>query len=441
MCNDVVLEDHPNPYPWHLYDVWHNNPVWYAFWSKGIIELSSDALSNYHLITSTLSANAIFRNMPPFIGTAAMDGNRFKKIQPSSYIKINKGEEIAALAVPAVPIQEMKMLLDLREQEADGGSGVSNLLSGYRPPGVFAGSFYNNLQDAAYKPMTRKGQRLTGFRSSIGGKVLWMFQNYVPDYRIIPFTNDEEQQELISINVPHIDSTDPNVIRIYKENNIGIGKFLYKIEPGTGLPYNMVSRVQQAMEQAKMMLQYGYEMPALKLMLEANALPGYKKLLRELEGLYQQKMAAQQSQVRQTQVMTAQQRLDSLNSEMAKLDAKIKVAQIQAQASAQTSAEDPSTSPEETMQIFQSTLARMLQEGISPDEIHGLLSEISGGQGGPTATPVNPGPDGIPMNGGFLQDSNLGPMTPRIPSDINPPMPPPAQPGPPSPPGMGAPQQ
>ena len=141
-------------------------------------------------------------------------------------------------------------------------------------------------------------------------------------------------------------------------------------------------------------------------------------------------MAAQQSQTQQSQIMGAQARLDDLNKKMAELDTKIKVAQITAQSTSVTSAQDDSTSPEETMQIFQSTLARMVQEGISPQEVHGLLDEVMGGQGAPMGSPIAPGPQGMPMNTGQPQDSNIGSMTPRIPEEINPPMPPQAQNGP-----------
>lgn len=442
----VKLEDHPNPYCRLPYFAWKNHIQPHAFWPKGQIELISEPMSNYHVISSSLSANWVFRSMPPWrTDDQTMDDNKFKKVQPNSLIKNKQGTTVEPLAVPAIPVQEGTAILQLRDQEADGVSGVSNLLGGARPQGVFAGSYFTQLQDSAFKVFGTLVKRLSETRLDIGNFMIWMIQSYLTDERVIPYMNDEDQEaaqnQQMTVNQQYV-VNNPNSVEIKKHNNLGSGKFLYMCEEGTAQPYNLISRVQQANDMGKLMLAQGYEIPAFSLILQASGLPGWKAVLRQIEQQYQQKLQMGLLQREQQEKLTDQQRLDMLRVEEAKLSAKITAARLQAMSKVQTAgihadatlkktamdnqptgadiAQDGSASPEEVTQVLQASIARLLQEGVAPQDIQAIISQLTGEAAPPSVAP-QPAPD-----------TNLDPATPRIPVDTGtaPPMIPQTAPSP-----------
>lgn len=438
----VLLEDHPNPYFRVPFTAWKNHVNPDVFWPKGQVELVNEPMSNYHVVSSSLSANWVFRSMPPWrTDDQTLDDNKFRKIKPNELIKNKQGTIVEPLAVPAIPVQEGTAILGLREKEADGVSGISSLLGGARPEGVFAGSYFNQLQDSAFKVFGNFAKRLSNTRIEVGQFFMWCYQNYLTDERIIPYANEDDQQALMTVNTPYVkDSFGPTLgpENIGKRNNLGVGKFLYMCEEGAGQPYNLVSRTQQANQMGQLMLQQGYEIPAFALMLQASGLPGWKSILRQIQQLFQAKMQMAQTQKLETEKLTDQQRLDMLNVEMAKLSAKIEAARLQAQAKVsgagisatanlQKSAMDKEPSvedvvgdqnvpPETVMQLLQHTIGALLSKGVSPNDLQAVMSQMTGGPTPPITT-------------------NLDPATPKIPTDTGnaPPMAPEMQPGQPTP--------
>lgn len=187
VCNNVVLEDMPNPYQgkfWPFVKLVDNADI-AEFWGIGEIELLEDLQRELNKRRSQIIDAANLTGNPVIImdKDSDVDTDAISN-KPGGIIRKRRGTEVKREAPPALPSYFFQMG-EITNRDIQTISGIGDILGGLVPKGIRSGSGLSEAQDIASTRVRLKVKQLERSLSQIGKILIRLLQQYYTSDRVV----------------------------------------------------------------------------------------------------------------------------------------------------------------------------------------------------------------------------------------------------------------
>lgn len=308
-CNNIILDDYPNPYPFFPFvnTKCYRRPN--EAWAMGVIHMIREPIQNKQMISSGMAYNADNRlkSIYTVSGAAAEQVGNLKRIPTENNTLINLGQvpgaEIKKVPVEPVAPQDIVTLIEYRRKTAEMVSGLESVLGGVNQVGTYSGVQFEKQLEQAMGKVKPRFDEVNRAREALGEMYLWFIQNWMTDQRRIDFLSDGEKQIYFTIN--QMQSVDGQPVTTH---DVTKGKYKYFIDSGTNQPISKAERASQIQEAAKMIGAFDPVL-AVRMTLEQMDIPGKAEMLARFDKAVQAKMG-QMDQQQQQQFLLEMQKLN-----------------------------------------------------------------------------------------------------------------------------------
>jgi hypothetical protein len=303
-CNNIILEDAPNPYCRFPFFGFGDSIDPESFWTCGIVETIFDPCNLVHIITSSIGKNVQHRATPPWLGwNINMTDKSVMRMKPNQFISARTPDaRLQPLDIPQVAPGDVMHLINYLYSEIESVTSLNSVLSGVRPQGVYTGTQLNMLMDGAMAALKPKFTRFNEFRKQRAMFIVWCCQAYLTEERKISLMNEDEKVEQHNVNQRTVNGS---ALIVTPSTDLAWGEYDMRVEINANQPLSKGEQIKRDEVISQIMNEVD-KVGSVKYLFNSMDVPGKRRLMKHYENAYNQMAQAQQEgQAKQEQIQQA----------------------------------------------------------------------------------------------------------------------------------------